>query len=250
MTVAELLRLASFSLGTITILLAAGGLIFGHAYGRYGDDAAVSFLMRPRFAVAAALVMPAPALMLISFGRGEVPSWLTDGLAAGFVGGGIAMTMLVVGYLLLAVSRPSMFLASVGKRVTVRRLNRYARAVRWRVADQFEGDVGIRKDQWFGSTSGLVTPVKSEPARRARWAVAEAWMRLHRVTLRLYRTDPSEMLFDAAAAGLKNGNMRTWRSALDVLGQQLQSKSLEPAAASRLIANAQALEERVLRIDT
>jgi hypothetical protein len=39
-TVTELLRLAPFSLGTITILLAAGGLLFGHAYGRYGDDAA------------------------------------------------------------------------------------------------------------------------------------------------------------------------------------------------------------------
>lgn len=242
-TVYELLRLAPFSLGTITILLAAGGLIFSHAYGRYGDDAAVSFLLRGRFVVAGALVIPAPAMMLISFGRGEVPSWLTDGVAAVVVGAGIVATMLVVGYLLLAVSRPSMFLTSVGRRVTVRRLNRYARAVRWRGADEFEGDIAARRYRWFGLEIGLGGPVKSEPLRRARWAAVEVWMRLRRVALRLYRTDPSEMLFDAAAAGLKNGNMRTWRSALDVIGRQLRNRSLEPAATMHLVANAQALEE-------
>jgi hypothetical protein len=42
-SVAEFLKLAPFSLGTVTILLAAGGLIFGHAFSRYGDDAAISF---------------------------------------------------------------------------------------------------------------------------------------------------------------------------------------------------------------
>jgi hypothetical protein len=246
-TVAELLRLAPFSLGTITILLAAGGLIFSHAYGRYGDDAAVSFLLRGRFVIAGALVVPAPAMMLISFGRGEVPSWLTDGRAAAVVGVGIVATMLVVGYLLLAVSRPSMFLASVGKRVTVRRLNRYACAVRWRETDEFKSDLAARRYQWFGPEIGRVTPVRKEPLRRARWAVVEAWMRVRRVELCLYRTDPTEMLFDAAAAGLKNSNMRTWRSALDVLGRQLQSESLEPAAAVHVIENAQALEESAHR---
>lgn len=247
MTVAELLRLAPFSLGTITILLAAGGLIFSHAYGRYGDDAAIGFLLRWRFVVAGALVLLAPALMLVSFGRGEVPTWLTDGVAAGFIGAGLVVTMLVVGHLLFAVSRPSTFLASVGKRVTSRRLNRYARAVRWRRDDEFKGDVAARRYRWFGSEIGVAGPVKREPIRRIRWAAVEVWMRFRRVALRLYRTDPSEMLFDAAAAGLTSGNMRTWRSALDVLGLQLRNGSLESAATVHLVGNAQALEESAHR---
>lgn len=149
-TVIEFLKLAPFSLGTITILIAAGGLIFGHAYGRYGDDAAISFLLRWRFLVAAILAFAAPALMLISFARGTVPSWLTAGGATAVVGLGVVTTAGVVGYLLLYVSRPGRFLAAVGSRVTVRRLNRYALAVRWQRHDEFESDIAARRYQWFG----------------------------------------------------------------------------------------------------
>jgi hypothetical protein len=248
-TVTEFLKLAPFSLGTITILLAAGGLIFGHAYGRYGDDAAISFLLRWRFVVAAMLVVLAPALMLISFGRGTVPGWLSPGRAAAVVGLGIVATASVVGYLLLCVSRPGRFLAAVGRRVTVRRLNRYALAVRWQRDDEFEGDIAARRYRWFGMelNLGSAPEPKVRRLRKARWAVLVGWMHLRRALLRANRTDPSEVLFDAAAAGLKNGSMRTWRSALYVIGRQLHGGSLEPAAAQHLVANAQALEEAAHR---
>ncbi|MTD44874.1 hypothetical protein GKE82_11370 [Conexibacter sp. W3-3-2] len=249
MTVTELLRLAPFSLGTITILLAAGGLIFGHAYGRYGDDAAISFLLRWRFVAAGAVVFPTPVLMLVSFGRGEVPAWLTERVAAVLVAAGIAATMLVVGYLLLSVSRPGMFLATVGKRVTTRRLNRYALAVRWRQANEFGFDVAGRRYRWFGAEIPGLRGDAAKPGRlrRVRWSVVERWMKVRRLALRGFRTDPSEMLFDAAAAGLKNGNMRTWRSALDVIGRRLTTGSLDAAAVGHLVANAQALEESAHR---
>src|SRR4051812_36855467 len=149
MTVTELLRLAPFSLGTITILLAAGGLLFGHAYGRYGDDAAMGFLMRARFALAAALVLPIPVLMLVSFGAGKVPSWLTEARAAALVGLGLATTAVMVGYLLITVGRPSTFLASVGRRVRVRRVNRYARSRHWRDPEEFAADLGMRQYRWL-----------------------------------------------------------------------------------------------------
>lgn len=245
MAVEEFLKLVPFSLGTITILLAAGGLIFGHAYGRYGDDAAISFLLRWRFVVAAVLVFVGPALMLISFGRGTVPGWLTAGRAAAFVGIGVATTAAVVGYLLLCVSRPGRFLAAVGTRVTVRRLNRYALAMRWQRSDEFEGDIAARRYRWFPAELNFgASPQPEVPwLRRARWATVVGSMHVRRVLLRAHRSDPSEMLFDAAAAGLRNGNMRTWRSALHVIGRQLRSGSLEVAAAEHLVSNAQALEE-------
>jgi hypothetical protein len=248
-TVTELLRLAPFSLGTITILLAAGGLIFGHAYGRYGEDAAIGFLLRWRFVAAAVLVFAGPTLMLISFGRGSVPSWLTTSRAASLVGLGVATAAFVVAYLLLCVSRPGRFLGAVGKRVTARRLNRYALSMRWRQADEFDGDVAARRFRWFGFELKLGQATKqTDPwLRRAHWTVLLGWMHLHRALLRARLTDPSEMLFDAAAAGLKNGNMKTWRSALDVIGERLQSRSLEPAAAAHIVANALALEEAAHR---
>lgn len=245
MTVAEFLRLAPFSLGTITILLAAGGLLFGHAYGRYGDDAAISFLLRWRFVAAAVFVVPGPVLMLVSFGRGEVPSWLSSTLAAGLIGAGIGATISVVVYLIVCVSRPGMFLASVGKRVTVPRVNRYARARRWRQDDEFASDLAAREYRWIGfglPIQGHEVAAASR-SRAARWVVVKRWMKIHRWALRFYRTDPSEMLFDAAAAGLKNGNMRTWRSALEVIGRRLQSRKLDAAAAEIVVANAHALEE-------
>jgi hypothetical protein len=248
-TVTEFLRLAPFSLGTITMLLAAGGLIFGHAYGRYGDDAAISFLVRWRFLIAAALVFLAPALMLISFARGTVPDLLTAKRAAIVVGLGIGTTAGVVGYLLLHVSRPGRFLSAVGKRVTVRRLNRYALADRWQRSDEFEGEIAARRYRWFGMQLNLGP--SPEPTvsrlRKARWTVLVGWMHARRAWLRGNRTDPSEMLFDAAAAGLKNSSMRTWRGALQVIGRRLRDGSLEPAAAQHLIANAQALEEAAHR---
>jgi hypothetical protein len=233
-TVTELLRLAPFSLGTITIMLAAGGLLFGHAYGRYGDDAAMGFLMRPRFALAAALVLPIPVLMLVSFGAGKVPSWLTEARAATLVGIGLATTAVVVGYLLISVGRPSTFLGSVGRRVRVRGVNRYARAKHWRDPEEFLSDLSTRLYRWsrrdknFGSAGSLAVT---------------GWMHARRLGLRAYRTDPSEMLFDAAQAGLGNGSMRTWRAALDVAGRRLQSPSLEPLAAKVVVENALVLEE-------
>ena len=244
-TVTEFLKLAPFSLGTITILLAAGGLIFGHAYGRYGDDAAMSFLLRWRFGFAALLAFAAPALMLVSFARGKVPAWITEELAAAIVGLGIVATAGVVSYLLLSVSRPGRFLAAVGRRVTVRRLNRYALATRWRDNDEFGADIAARRYRWFGLELHLgSTPEPNVPwIRKLRWALLVRWMKVRRALLRAKRTDPSEMLFDAAAAGLRNGNMRTWRSALVVVGRQLRSGSLDPAAGQHLVSNAQALEE-------
>jgi hypothetical protein len=179
-TVTELLRLAPFSLGTITILLAAGGLLFGHAYGRYGDDAAIGFLMRARFAVAAALVLPIPVLMLVSFGAGRVPTWLTEARAAVLVGLGLATTTGMVGYLLVSVGRPSTFLGSVGRRVRVRRLNRYARSRQWQDPDEFAADLSTRLYSWekrernFGSAGRSAITV---------------WMRARRLSLRAYRTE-------------------------------------------------------------
>ncbi len=245
MQVAELLRLAPFSLGTITILLAAGGLIFGHAYGRYGDDAAISFLLRWRFVFAAVLVAIAPAMMLYSFGSDGVPHWLTPGRAAALVGLGIATTAVVVGYLLLGVSRPGRFLGAVGKRVTVRRLNRYMLATRWRQEGEFDGDISARRYRWFGYEMPFLADPKSPPSRAhlVRWKLVVGWMRVQKVALSPLRTDPSEMLFDAASAGLRNGNMRTWRCALEVIATQLCDSSLTTAAAECLVANAQALEE-------
>jgi hypothetical protein len=237
-TVTELLRLAPFSLGTITILLAAGGLLFGHAYGRYGDDAAIGFLMRARFALAAASVLPIPVLMLVSFGAGEVPSWLSEARAAALVGLGLATAGVVVAYLLISVGRPSTFLASVGRRVRVGRVNRYARSRHWQDREEFSADLATQQYRWsrrernFGSVGGLAVT---------------AWMHARRIGLRAYRTDPSEMLFDAAAAGLGNGSMRTWRAALEVVGRRLQNPSLDPLAAKVLVANALVLEEAAHR---
>jgi len=248
-SVNKLLHLAPFSLGTITIMLAAGGLIFGHAYGRYGEDAAISFLLRWRFVVAAAVVFAGPAIMLISFGRGSVPGWLTAGRAAWLIGTGVAVAGLVVAYLLLYVSRPGRFLAAVGKRVTPGRLNRYALAMRWKDPEEFTGDIAARRYRWFGYRPVL----RAEPhqpvsrLKKARWSAVVAWFHLRRLILRGYSTDPSEMLFDAAAAGLKNGNMRTWRSALDVIGKQLHRRSLTAAAAQHVVDNALALEEAAHR---
>jgi hypothetical protein len=237
-TVTELLRLAPFSLGTITILLAAGGLLFGHAYGRYGDDAAIGFLMRARFALAAALVLPIPVLMLVSFGAGKVPSWLTEERAAALVGLGLATTAVVAGYLLISIGRPSTFLASVGRRVRVSRVNRYARSRHWRDAEEFSADLARGLYQWSRRDKNFGSP--------GRLAFT-GWMHARRLGLRAYRTDPSEMLFDAAAAGLGNGSMRTWRAALEVVGQRLQSPSLEPLAAKVVVANALVLEEAAHR---
>jgi hypothetical protein len=244
-TVTEFLRLAPFSLGIITILLAAGGLIFGHAYSRYGDDAAMSFLVRWRFGFAALAVFAAPALMLVSFARGKVPAWITEELAAAIVGLGIVATAGAVSYLLLCVSRPGRFLAAVGRRVTARRLNRYALATRWQESDEFDADIAARRYRWFGMELylGSAPEPKVPWIRRARWALLVRWMQLRRLLLRANRADPSEMLFDAAAAGLGNGSMRTWRSALTVVGRQLKGGSLDPAAAEHLVSNAQALEE-------
>lgn len=249
MTVDELLDLAPFSLGTITIMLAAGGLIFGHAYGRYGEDAAISFLLRWRFLLVASVVFAAPTIMLISFGRGSVPGWVTSGRAAGLAGASVAMAALVVAYLLLYVSRPARFLAAVGRRVTARRLDRYALATRWKDSEEFKSDLAARRYQWFGFRFRL-QPEPDQSAswrRQMRWRGLVAWLHLRRLLLRVYSTDPSEMLFDAAAAGLKNGNMRTWRSALDVIGKQLQSPSLTPAAAEHLVENALTLEDAAHR---
>jgi hypothetical protein len=237
-TVTELLRLAPFSLGTITLMLAAGGLLFGHAYGRYGDDAAMGFLMRARFALAAALVLPIPVLMLVSFGAGEVPSWLTEARAAALVGLGLGTTAVVVGYLLITVGRPGTFLASVGRRVRVRRVNRYARSRHWRDPEEFSADLATglyqwsRRDRNFGAAGSLAFT---------------GWMQARRFGHRAYRTDPSEMLFDAASAGLGNGNMRTWRAALEIVGRRLQSASLDPLAAKVVVANALVLEETAHR---
>lgn len=195
MTVTELLRLAPFSLGTITILLAAGGLLFGHAYGRYGDDAAIGFLLRLRFALAAALVLPIPALMLVSFGAGKVPSWLTEARAAGLVGVGLCTTGVVVAYLLVSVGRPRTFLSSVGRRVKVARLNRYARARHWHDREEFSADLASVQYRWTRRERSFGTA--------GRLAIT-AWTHARRIALTAYRTDPSEMLFDAAAAGLSN----------------------------------------------
>jgi hypothetical protein len=147
--------------------------------------------------------------------------------------------------LLLSVGRPDRFLAAVGRRVTVRRLNRYALALRWRVDGEFNADVAAREYEWFGFRLNLGSQPEPPVARlrQARWWLVVRWMRFRRARLHVYRTDPSEVLFDAAAAGLRNGNMRTWRGALDVIGRQLQSQSLQPAAAEHLVANAQVLEE-------
>lgn len=237
-TVTELLRLAPFSLGTITILLAAAGLLFGHAYGRYGDDAAMDFLKRARFALAAALVLPIPVLMLVFFGAGKVPGWLTEARAAALVGLGLATTVAVVAYLLVSVGRPLTFLGSVGRRVRVRRLNRYARSRHWRDPDEFSADLAARLYQWSR---------RDRNYGAAGHVACVAWMHARRLGLRAYRTDPSEMLFDAAAAGLRNGNMRTWRAALEVVGRRLQSPSLEPLAAKVVVANALVLEEAAHR---
>jgi PAS domain-containing protein len=248
-SVTELLRLAPFSLGTITVLLAAAGLIFGHSYGRYGDDAAIGFLLRWRFVFAIALVIPAPVAMLVSFGQGSVPAWLRPSVAAVLVGAGIVATIAVVGYLLVSVSRPGAFLSSVGRRVTVRRVNRYALAMRWRQAGEFDSDLASRKYAWLGHdfTFSVGEHAESRRLQRARWTVVAKRMSARKVLLRFYRNDPSEMLFDAAAAGLKNGNMRTWRKALEVLGRRLQDPALEPAAASVVVDNALALEEAAHR---
>jgi hypothetical protein len=68
-------------------------------------------------------------------------------------------------------------------------------------------------------------------------------MQVRRFVLRFSRADSSEVLFDAAAAGLRNGSMRTWRAALAVIGRRLQAAFLDPGAVGHLVSNAQALEE-------
>src|SRR5581483_3021129 len=168
-----------------------------------------------------------------------------EGRAAAIVGLGIATTVGVVTYLLLWVSRPDRFLAAVGRRVTVRRLNRYALATRWSDSDEFKGDVAARRYRWFGLELHLGSTPKPKVrlSRRARWAALIGWMQVRRLVLRSSRTDPSEVLFDAAAAGLRNGSMRTWRAALAVIGRRLRRASLDPAAVGHLVSNALALEE-------
>jgi hypothetical protein len=244
-TVEDLLRLAPFSLGTITVLLAAGGLLFGHAYGRYGDDAAISFLVRWRFALAAAAVAVGPGLMLWSFGNDGVPSWLTFERAAAAVGGGVLVAALTVAYLIHCVSRPSYFLASVGRRVTARRMNRLALARRWRNADEFATDIAARHYRVFGfqPVTGRTPSAAPTARRRLQWKLALITTHLKRLIICRRNSDPSEMLFDAAAAGVKNGNMRTWRSALEEVARRLRDPSLSPDAAAIVIDNALALEE-------
>src|SRR3954469_10544960 len=144
MTVNDLLRLAPFSLAIITLLLAAGGLFYSHAYNRYGHDVAIAFVARVRFALAAAATLVVPALMLLSFGRDDVPDWLTRARASALVGLGVLATLGIAVYLLQAVGRPATFLSSVGRSVRPNRLNRYAQANRWRDRDVFDSDVQAR----------------------------------------------------------------------------------------------------------
>lgn len=185
----------------------------------------MGLLMRARFALAAALVLPIPVLMLVSFGAGKVPSWLTEVWAATLVGVGLATTVLVVAYLLVSVGRPSTFLASVGRRARVGRVNRYARSRHWRDDEAFSTDLATRQYQWSRRTWTF---------GRAGHSALTVWMHARRIGLRAYRTDSFEMLFDAASAGLGNGSMRTWRAALEVVGVSLCAKRRSACSAGRV----------------
>lgn len=154
------------------------------------------------------------------------------------VGIGLATTAVVVVYLLISVGRPSMFLASVGRRVRVSRVNRYARSRHWRDRTEFSADVATRLYRWSRR--------ERDYGSAGRMAVT-GWMHVRRFVFRAYRTDPSEMLFDAAQAGLGNGSMRTWRAALEIAGRRLRSPTLEPLAAKVVVENALVLEEAAHR---
>lgn len=254
MSVGDLLRLAPFSLAVIALFLAAGGLFYSHAYGRYGDDAAVGFVARIRFFLAGVATLVVPALMLVSFGRDKVPGWLTTERASALVGLGILATLATAVYLLRSVGRPSAFLSSVGRKVRVGRLNRYALSRKWRDRESFDDDLQFR--QWKQSQRDRIRAPAAEwpgdivvhgPSSATRWRVAMV-MHAHRLAIKTYRADPSEMLFDAAAAGLRNGNTRTWRAALDVIGRQLRSPKLSQGATELVVNNALALEEAAHRV--
>ena len=247
MTVNDLLRLAPFSLAIITLLLAAGGLFYSHAYNRYGHDVAIAFVARVRFGLAAAATLVVPALMLVSFGRGDVPDWLTRARASALVGLGILATLGIALYLLQAVGRPATFLSSVGRKVRPNRLNRYAQGRRWRDHDVFGADVQARA--WSetrpprGSSAERAWPLTIELPDAADERRVRRRLTAQRLLLRMYRTDPSEMLFSGAATGLRNGDMRTWRAALEVIGHRLRSPKLTQAAMELIVENALELEE-------
>jgi hypothetical protein len=253
MTVSDLLRLAPFSLAIITLFLAAGGLFYSHAYGRYGDDAAIGFVARIRFAIAGAATLLVPVLMLVSFGRNSVPGWLTTQRAAGLVGFGVLATLATALYLLQSVGRPAAFLASVGRKVRVGRLNRYALSRRWRDPESFDEDLKSRQwQQWqrdrrsrpAGEWPGTIVIEGPSPAVQRHASIV---MNARRLAIKMYRSDPSEMLFDAATAGLRNGNTRTWRAALEVIGRRLTSRKLSHLATQVVVENALALEEAAHR---
>jgi hypothetical protein len=240
-TVSELLRLAPFSLATITLLLASIGLLYSHAYGRYGDDAALGFVMRVRFLLAVAAPLIIPALMLISFGNDDVPSWLTPSRAALLIGFGLLTTLVTAAYFVRSVGRPSAFLSAVGKKVRVGRLNRYAQSRDWRDSQVFYQELGARQYN------------HAQKANRFG-GLGRAWLKVKmhcgRLLLRMWRTDPTEMLFDAAAAGTRNANARTWRAALDMIGRRLQSPKLRPLASKAVVDNALVLEEAAHRYNS
>jgi hypothetical protein len=84
--------------------------------------------------------------------------------------------------------------------------------------------------------------------------LGRAWLKVKmhggRLLLRMWRTDPTEMLFDAAAAGTRNANARTWHAALDVIGRRLQSPKLTPRASKAVVDNALVLEEAAHRYNS
>ncbi|GEM_PF-5634274 len=253
MPVDDLLRLAPFSLAVITLFLAAAGLFYSHAYRRYGDDAAIAFVARMRFVVAAILTLVVPTLMLVSFGRDAVPGWLTTGRAAALVAAGLVSTLGTALYLLQGVGRPGAFLASIGRKVSAWRLNRHALSKRWRDREVFEEDVETLV--WQRWRLAFPPPARQERtlemvlrlpdpklARRAR-----AELSRKRALLAVYRTDPTEPLFDAASTGLGNGNARTWRAALDVIARRATSSDLSEGAVELLVDNALGLEEAAHR---
>jgi hypothetical protein len=256
MTVSDFLRLAPFSLAIITLFLAAGGLFYSHAYGRYGDDAAIGFVARIRFVLAAAATLVIPALMLVSFGRDTVPGWLTTERAAVLIASGVLATVATAVYLLRSIGRPDAFLSSVGRKVRVGRLNRHALSRRWRDPATFQEDLQSR--QWqqsqrrrnSGSAGGRPRPLVLDGPSAVDQRRVAVVMHARRLALRPYRADPSEMLFDAAAAGLRNGNTRTWRAALDVIARRLQSPKLSEAATQIITENALALEEAAHRLSS
>lgn len=244
MTVSELLRLAPFSLGAITVFLAACGLLFAHAYSRYGEDATVAFMVRLRFLAAGLLVVALPVLMLVSFGRGDVPAWLGESRAAGLAGLALLATGATVGFLLIAVSSPRRFLRPAGRRASVRRLNRAALAARWRDVSEFRSDLASHRHRLLGWDAPFRPGPPPKRRIQVRWFAMRLAMTVRRSLLITFRrTDPSEALFNAAAAGLRNSNMSTWRGALGTLGEHSRGRMLTTDAVDLLVANAMALED-------